>query len=111
MERRGDGKNPMAITDGDHEHDAELCRVLDAIVRIIFEVSVIDHYIEIYLAKIEIGSSSAREKDRSAYMNKVGRMAVNVRFEKVSKSVREMDVVNLLEDVKEIKDIRNAMAH
>lgn len=108
MEKGEIARRSHARAKGDRSHDMERCRTLDSAARIVFGVSVMDRQIEDYLVdKIRRESGT---RGHSKHVRKVRRMDFGARMEMARKYGMEGGGT-LLDDIREVRAIRNAIAH
>lgn len=94
---------------GDRGLDRERCRTLDIAARIVFGVSVMDRQIEGYLvsmSRLDMWSDEYRR-----YVVKIHKMDFRARADIVKRHIRKESVDVLFNEIKEIRMVRNMIAH
>lgn len=95
--------------EGDRDYDRDRCRTLDIAARIVFGVSVMDRQIGEYLVdkrKLETGGGG-----HSKYARKVRKMDFGARMEIARKYGVGKNSGTLLDDIRAVRTVRNAIAH
>ncbi len=99
------------VLNGDQDYDEERCRVLDLVVRIIMCVSLIDHYIEEYLADANAKAIKAENKTREQFIQDLRRKSIDDRYGMIKSGIHDRHTSEVLEAIKQVRGIRNDLAH
>jgi len=106
---RPDGSQGRSPEIGGDRYGKERCRTLDIAARIVFGVSVMDRQISEYLVdkrKRETGGG-----EHTKYVRKVHKMDFGARMEMARKYGMGKNSGTLLDDIRAVRVVRNAIAH